>query len=99
VLNKHGFVGNISHKGNCWDNAVTDYLFLELEDGAGLADNDASHAEATNNFINNIIGFYNSVTPRSKRGNMLLAARSNVNRHAEQPIRPSEITNTSHGTI
>jgi transposase InsO family protein len=30
LLSKHGFVGSMSRKGNCWDNAVMERFFLNL---------------------------------------------------------------------
>ena len=38
LLSKHGFVGSMSRKGNCWERQRCDGAFLpESKDGAGLA--------------------------------------------------------------
>ena len=37
LLTKHGLVGSMSRKGNCWDNAVMERFFLNLQNGALLA--------------------------------------------------------------
>ena len=31
LMSKHGFVGSMSRKGNCWDNAVMERFFLNLK--------------------------------------------------------------------
>ena len=45
-------------------------LHTEPEDGARQAEEYASHAEAISDVADHIIGFYNSIRPHSKLGNM-----------------------------
>jgi putative transposase len=59
LLAEHGFVCNMSRKGNCWDNAVAERLFLNLEMERVWQRNYANHAEANFNVANYIAGFCN----------------------------------------
>jgi putative transposase len=82
LLAKHGLVGSMSRKGNCWDNAVMERVWQ----------NDyANHLEATNDVADYIVGFYNSIGLHSKLGNMSPNA---VERESttKQSIKLSEIT-------
>ena len=36
LLAKHGLVGSMSRKGNCWDNSVKERFFLNLKMGRGF---------------------------------------------------------------
>ena len=73
LLARHGLVGSMSRKGNCWDNAVIELFFLSLKtkrvwqrDHA----NHANHAEAMTDIADYIVGYYNSVRLHSKLGNL-----------------------------
>ena len=70
LLCEHGFVGSMSRKGNCWDNAVMERFFLNLKMERVWQKDYANHAEATNDIADYIVGFYNSTRLHSKLGNM-----------------------------
>ena len=70
LLAKHGLVGSMSRKGNCWDNAVMERFFLNLKMERVWHKDYANHAEATNDIADYIVGFYNAVRLHSKLGNM-----------------------------
>ena len=70
LLAKHGLVGSMSRKGNCWDNAVMERFFLNLKMERVWQKDYANHAEATNDIADYIVGFYNSTRLHSKLGNM-----------------------------
>jgi transposase InsO family protein len=70
VLRKYGFVGSMSRKGNCWDNAVMERFFLNLKMERVWQKDYANHAEATNDVADYIVGFYNATRLHSKLGNM-----------------------------
>ena len=48
LLSKHGLVGSMSRKGNCWDNAVMERFFLNLKMERVWQKDYANHAEAMN---------------------------------------------------
>ena len=70
LLAKHGLVGSMSRKGNCWDNAVMERFFLNLKMERVWQRDYANHAEATSDIANYIVSFYNSVRLHSKLGNL-----------------------------
>ena len=70
VLDKHGMIGSMSRKGNCWDNAVMERFFLNLKMERVWQRDYANHAEATTDIADYIVGFYNSVRLHSKLGNL-----------------------------
>jgi putative transposase len=70
LLSKHGLVGSMSHKGNCWDNAVMERFFLNLKMERVWQNDYANHAEATNDIADYIVSFYNSQRLHSKLGNL-----------------------------
>ena len=70
LLVKHGLVGSMSRKGNCWDNAVMERFFLNLKMERVWQRDYANHAEATNDIADYIVSFYNSVRLHSKLGNL-----------------------------
>ena len=76
LLGKHGFVGSMSRKGNCWadlgfcHNAVMERFFLNLKMQRVWQKDYANHAEATNDIADYIVGFYNEERLHSKLGNM-----------------------------
>ena len=70
LLKKHGLVGSMSRKGNCWDNAVMERFFLNLKMEQVWQKDYANHTEATNDIADYIVGFYNSIRLHSKLGNL-----------------------------
>lgn len=70
LLNKHGLVGSMSRKGNCWDNAVMERFFLNLKMERVWQKDYANHAEAMNDVSDYIVSFYNSQRLHSKLGNL-----------------------------
>ena len=91
LLQKHGFTGSMSRKGNCWDNAVIERFFLNLKMERVWQKDYANHAEATNDVADYIVGFYNSVRLHSKLGNMSPNAFERESTF-RKPIQLSEIT-------
>ena len=69
LLTKHGLVGSMSRKGNCWDNAVMERFFLSLKTERVWQRDYANYAEATRDIADYIVSFYNSVRLHSKLGN------------------------------
>ena len=69
LLNEHGFVGSMSRKGNCWDNAVMERFFLNLKVERVWQKDYANPLEASNDTANYIVGFYNATRLHSKLGN------------------------------
>ena len=70
LLAKHGLVGSMSRKGNCWDNAVMERFFLNLKMERVWQKDYANHAEAANDIADYIVGFYNCESLHSKLGNL-----------------------------
>ncbi len=70
LLARHGLVGSMSRKGNCWDNAVMERFFLSLKTERVWQRDYANHAEAMTDIADYIIGFYNSVRLHSTLGNL-----------------------------
>ncbi len=69
-LSKHHLIGSMSRKGNCWDNAVMERIFLNLKMESVWQNDYANHAEATNDIADYIMSFYNSQRQHSKLGNL-----------------------------
>ena len=70
LLARHGLVGSMSRKGNCWDNAVMERFFLSLKTQRVWQRDYANHAEAMTDIADYIVGFYNSVRLHSTLGNL-----------------------------
>ncbi len=70
LLSRHGLIGSMSRKGNCWDNAVMERFFLSLKTERVWQRDYANHAEAMTDIADYIVGFYNSVRLHSKLGNL-----------------------------
>ncbi len=70
LLTKHGLVGSMSRKGNCWDNAVMERFFLNLKMERVWQRDYANHAEAMSDIADYIVGFYNNVRLHSTLGNL-----------------------------
>ena len=93
LLQKHGLVGSMSRKGNCWDNAVMERFFLNLKmERVWQKEKDyANHSEAITDVADCIVGFYNSKRLHSKRGNLSPNAFERKST-TQPPIDVSEIT-------
>ena len=89
LLNRHGLVGSMSRKGNCWDNAVMERFFLSLKTERVWQRDYANHAEAMTDIADYIVGFYNSVRLHSKLGNLPPTAFEQQSA-IKQPIAVSE---------
>ena len=50
LLVRHGLLGSMSRKSNCWDNAVMERLFLSLKMERVCQKDHANCAEATTDF-------------------------------------------------
>ena len=68
LLTKHGLVGSMSRKGNCWDNSVMERLFLNLKMERVWHRDYANYGEAIHDVADYIVNFYNSVRLHSKLG-------------------------------
>lgn len=88
LLAKHGLVGNMSRKGNYWDNAVMARFFLNLKMERVWQMDDANHTEVASDIADYIAGFYNSVRLHSKLGNM----SPNAFERESTPKKPIELT-------
>ena len=91
LLAKHGLVGSMSRKGNCWDNAVMERFFLNLKMERVWHKDYANHAEAMNDIADYIVGFYNSIRLHSKLGNLSPNAFEREST-SKKSIKLSEIT-------
>jgi len=91
VLDKHGMIGSMSRKGNCWDNAVMERFFLNLKMERVWQRDYANHAEATTDIADYIVGLYRSVRLHSKLGNLPPNAVEQQSA-IKQPIGVCEIT-------
>ncbi len=70
LLEKHGLVGSMSRKGNCWDNAVMERFFLNLKMERVWQKDYANQSEAMTDVADYIVGFYNCTRLHSKLGNL-----------------------------
>ena len=68
LLTKHGLVGSMSRRGNCWDNAVMERFFLNLKMERVWQKGYANHSEAIHDVADYIVNFYKSVRLHSKLG-------------------------------
>jgi putative transposase len=91
LLTRHGLVGSMSRKGNCWDNSVAERFFLSLKMERVWQSDYANHAEAMRDIADYIVNFYNSVRLHSKLGNLPPNAFEQQSA-VKQPISMSEIT-------
>ena len=83
LLTKHGLVGSMSRKGNCWDNSVMERFFLSLKMERVWQRDYANHSEAIHDVADHIVNFYNAVRPHSKLGN--LSPNAFEHKSASQP--------------
>ena len=91
LLNKHGLVGSMSRKGNCWDNAVMERFFLNLKMERVWQKAYANHSEAMTDVADYIVGFYNCTRLHSTLGNLSPNAFERESAK-QQPIDVSEKT-------
>ena len=91
LLAEHGFVCSMSRKGNCWDNAVAERFFLNLEMERAWQRQYANHAEARADITDYIVGFYNCRRINSALGNLPPTVYERK-MAAKEPIVVSEIT-------
>ena len=91
LLARHGLVGSMSRKGNCWDNAVMERFFLNLKMERVWQRDYANHAEATSDIADYMVNFYNSVRLHYTLGNLPPNAFEHQSA-MEQPIDLYEIT-------
>ncbi|WP_157359999.1 IS3 family transposase [Caldimonas brevitalea] len=68
LLARHGLLGSMSRKGNCWDTAVIERFFLNLKMERVWLRDYANHAEAMADIADYIVGFYNCVRLHSTLG-------------------------------
>ncbi len=60
LLDTHGFVGSMSRKGDCWDNAVAESFFASLKKERVQWKSYQTRAEAQQDILDYIVMFYNS---------------------------------------
>ena len=70
LLKAHGFVGSMSRKGDCWDNAVAESFFGSLKQERVHWRNYQTRLEAQQDVLNYISMFYNSYRLHSYLGYM-----------------------------
>lgn len=90
LLARHGLVGSMSRKGNCWDNAVMERFFLNLKMERVWQRDYANHAEAMRDIADYIVGFYNNARLHSTLGYLSPSAFERAG--AKKPIDVSEIS-------
>ena len=91
LLARHGLVGSMSRKGNCWDNAVMERFFLSLKTERVWQRDYANQAEAMTDSAGCIVGFFNRVRLLSKLGHLPPNAFEQKSA-IKQPIAVSEKT-------
>jgi transposase InsO family protein len=68
LLKAHGFVGSMSRKGDCWDNAVVESFFGSLKQERVQWRNYQTRYEAQQDVLQYITMFYNSYRLHSYLG-------------------------------
>lgn len=68
LLKKHGFIGSMSRKGNCWDNAVAESFFGSLKQERVQWRHYQTRLAAQQDVLNYIAMFYNSKRLHSHLG-------------------------------
>ena len=91
LLDKHGLVGSMSRKGNCWDNSVMERFFLNLKMERVWRRDYANHDEAIRDVTDYIVNFYNSRRQHSTL-RYLSPNGYELETAEKQPIRVSEIS-------
>ena len=70
LLARHGLLGSVSRKGDCWDNAVMERFILNLKMGRVWQKDYTNHAEAITDVADYIVNFHNTVRLHSTLGNL-----------------------------
>jgi putative transposase len=70
LLKTHNFVGSMSRKGNCWDNAVAENFFGSMKQERVQWQNYQTRYEAQQDVLSYISMFYNSMRLHSYIGYM-----------------------------
>ena len=91
LLAKHGLVGSMRRKGNCWNNAVTERFFLNLKMERVWQRDQPNQAEAKDDIADCTASVYNNVCLHSKLGNFPPNACAHQSANT-QPIGACEIT-------
>ena len=65
IINTHGYIGSISKKGCCWDNAMAQSFFGSLKQEQVHWRNDSTRFSAQQDTLNHIITWHNSNRLRS----------------------------------
>lgn len=91
LLAHHSYLGSMSGKGNCWDNAVMERFFLNLKIERVWQRQYANHAEAMADVTDYIVGFYNGIRLHSTLGYLPPIAFERK-QAAKKPINVSEIS-------
>ena len=91
LLARHGLIASMSRKGNCWDNAVMERVFLNLKMERVWQKDYANHAEVIKDVTDYIIVFYNNVRLHSTLGYLPPSAYERKPAD-KQPIEVSENT-------
>jgi len=96
LLTEHGFICNMSRKGNCWESkhcfdAVAECFFLNLKMERVWQRQYANHAEAKADITDYIVGFYNCKRINLALGNLSPSVYERK-MAAREPIVVSEIT-------
>lgn len=68
LLKRHGFIGSMSRKGNCWDNAVAESFFGSLKQERVQWRHYQTRSAAQQDVLNYIAMFYNSKRLHSHLG-------------------------------
>ena len=92
LLVKHGLIGSMSRKGNCWDtHVVMERFFQNFKMERVWQRGDANQAEAPSDIADHIVSFYNNVRLHSELGNLPPNAFEQQSA-TKQPISVCEIT-------
>lgn len=70
VLHRHGIIGSMSRKGDCWDNAVAESFFKTIKSDLGLRKNRLSFDDTEQEIAKYIDEFYNNCRLHSYTGYM-----------------------------
>jgi len=60
LLQANGFVGSMSRKGDCWDNAVAESFFASLKKERVQWRSYQTRTESQRDILNYVVMFYNS---------------------------------------
>jgi hypothetical protein len=91
LLSGQEFICSMSRRANCWDNALGQRLFLNLKMKRVWQRTYANQAEAKNDVVDYIIGFYNCTRLHSVLGNLSPSVFER-NISVNKPIAVSECT-------